>query len=73
MFQTFETEGDRTLGAERVAQLRAWLSANELDGFIVPRSDEHQGEYVAPRSERVNGNLHAAAPENDVSNARHKQ
>ena len=53
MFQTFETEGDSTLGAGRVAQLRDWLSANGLDGFIVPRSDEHQGEYVAPRSERL--------------------
>ena len=53
MFQTFETEGDSTLGAGRVAQLREWLSANGLDGFIVPRSDEHQGEYVAPRSERL--------------------
>ena len=24
-----------------------------LDGFIVPRADEHQGEYVAARSERL--------------------
>ena len=53
MFQSFETEGGPTLGKERVAQLREWLAANELDGFIVPRSDEHQGEYVAARSERL--------------------
>ena len=29
------------------------MAANGLDGFIVPRADEHQGEYVAARSERL--------------------
>ncbi len=53
MFQSFDTEGDRTLGKARIAQLRAWLSANDLDGFIVPRADEHQGEYVPACSERL--------------------
>ena len=53
MFQSFEAEGDPSLGAERVARLREWLAANDLDGFLVPRADEHQGEYVAPRSERL--------------------
>ncbi|MBX3570208.1 MAG: aminopeptidase P family protein [Rhizobiaceae bacterium] len=53
MFQTFDDDADPSRGAGRVAALREWLAANELDGFIVPRSDEHQGEYVAPRSERL--------------------
>ena len=53
MFQTFDTEGDRTQGKERVARLREWLAAHDLTGFIVPRADEHQGEYVAARSERL--------------------
>ena len=53
MFQNFETYGDPSKGAERVAALRDWLRANDLDGFLVPRSDEHQGEYVAPGSERL--------------------
>src|SRR6201991_3557525 len=53
MFQTFETNGDPTAGAERVGRLRDWLAAQDLDGFLVPRSDEHQGEYVAPGSERL--------------------
>jgi hypothetical protein len=26
---------------------------HEIDGFLVPRADEHQGEYVAARSERL--------------------
>ncbi|WP_353645459.1 aminopeptidase P family protein [Mesorhizobium sp. WSM2239] len=53
MFQSFDDVSDATLGAARVAGLREWLAANGLDGFIVPRSDEHQGEYVAPGSERL--------------------
>lgn len=53
MFQSFDDVSDATLGAARVAGLREWLAANDLDGFIVPRSDEHQGEYVAPGSERL--------------------
>ncbi len=38
---------------ERLARLRRELSARRLDGFIVPRSDEHQGEYVPPRGQRL--------------------
>ncbi|RLP24709.1 aminopeptidase P family protein [Mesorhizobium sp. YM1C-6-2] len=53
MFQSFDEVNDPTLGRERVARLREWLTRNDLDGFIVPRSDEHQGEYVAARSERL--------------------
>jgi Xaa-Pro aminopeptidase len=53
MFQSFETHGDPTAGRERVARLREWLAAHGLDGFLVPRADEHQGEYVAPGSERL--------------------
>ncbi len=39
--------------AERLAQLRRELARRELEGFIVPRGDEHQGEYVPPRAERL--------------------
>ena len=41
MFQSFDDENDATLGAARVAKLREWLEANDIDGFIVPRADEH--------------------------------
>src|SRR5690606_27088652 len=37
----------------RLARLRAALAARGLNGFLVPRGDEHQGEYVAARSERL--------------------
>ena len=39
--------------AERLADLRAELKRRGLDGFVVPRADEHQGEYVPRRSQRL--------------------
>ncbi|PBB40741.1 X-Pro aminopeptidase [Mesorhizobium sp. WSM3866] len=53
MFQTFDSAGDPAIGKPRVATLRQWLAENKLDGFMVPRADEHQGEYVADRSARL--------------------
>lgn len=38
---------------ERIAKLRDELVARGLDGFIVPRTDEHQGEYVPEHAERL--------------------
>ena len=37
----------------RLRALRGEIKRLGLDGFIVPRSDQHQGEYVAPSSERL--------------------
>src|SRR6267142_2692879 len=37
----------------RLDRLRRELAAQDLDGFIVPRADEHQGEYVPPRGQRL--------------------
>lgn len=53
MFQTFDSAGDPSVGKPRVKLLRRWLADNGLDGFLVPRADEHQGEYVADRSARL--------------------
>lgn len=39
--------------AERLDRLRAELRRRSLDGFVVPRADEHQGEYVPPRAQRL--------------------
>src|SRR6266478_2472295 len=39
--------------SERLARLRKELRSRGLDGFIVPRADEHQGEYVPPRGQRL--------------------
>lgn len=38
---------------ERTNGLRAELATSELDGFIVPLADEHQGEYVPKRAQRL--------------------
>jgi Xaa-Pro aminopeptidase len=39
--------------SERLAALRRELAARGLDGFIVPRADEHLGEYVPASAERL--------------------
>ncbi len=40
-------------GGDHLSALRAELARRDLDGFIVPRADEHQGEYVPARAERL--------------------
>jgi Xaa-Pro aminopeptidase len=37
----------------RLDALRAELARRNLTGFVVPRSDQHQGEYVAPHAQRL--------------------
>ncbi len=39
--------------AARLSALRAELVRQQLDGFIVPRADEHLGEYVPASAERL--------------------
>lgn len=39
--------------ASRLAALRTELAGLALDGFIIPRADEHLGEYVPPAAERL--------------------
>ncbi|WP_408904321.1 M24 family metallopeptidase [Neoroseomonas soli] len=39
--------------SERLAALRARLAEAGVQGFIVPRADEHLGEYVPPSGERL--------------------
>ena len=51
-FQTFDDPGHRK-GAERIAALRAALREAGVDGFVVPRADEHQSEYVPADAERL--------------------
>ena len=52
-FQSFDETTDRTQGAVRIAALREQLARQDLDGFVVPRADRHQGEYVPPCEERL--------------------
>ncbi|MBY0256867.1 aminopeptidase P family protein [Methylobacterium sp.] len=51
-FQTFDDPSHRQ-GAARIRALREALAQAGLDGFVVPRADEHQSEYVPPQAERL--------------------
>lgn len=52
MFQSFD-DPTHDEGAERLTRLRAAMAEAGLDGFLVPRADRHQGEYVPARDERL--------------------
>jgi Xaa-Pro aminopeptidase len=52
-FQSFEDRADRGEAAPRIAALRAELKLRGLDGFVVPRADRFQNEYVPPSAERL--------------------
>jgi Xaa-Pro aminopeptidase len=59
--------------ADRLAALRAELKTQGLDGFIIGRGDEHQGEYVPQRADRLawisgfNGSAGAAVVLHDAA------
>jgi Xaa-Pro aminopeptidase len=52
-FQSFDDASEREKGPERLAALRAALGKAGLDGFLVPRADAHQNEYVPQSEERL--------------------
>ncbi|AAL51772.1 xaa-pro aminopeptidase [Brucella melitensis bv. 1 str. 16M] len=52
-FQTFDVTTNPANGAPRVEKLRKKMAELGLDGFLVPRADEHQGEYVPPHAQRL--------------------
>jgi Xaa-Pro aminopeptidase len=52
-FQSFSEPSNPAQVAPRVVALRKALAALGLDGFIVPRADEHQGEYVPDHMARL--------------------
>jgi Xaa-Pro aminopeptidase len=52
-FQTFDDASERTQSAARVAALRAELKRRGLDGFVVPRADRQQNEYLPASEERL--------------------
>ncbi|NDW03466.1 aminopeptidase P family protein [Jiella pacifica] len=53
MFQNFDSSSDFSKSAERVEALRSRLKEAGVDGFVVPRADEHQGEYIPPSAARL--------------------
>ncbi|MDX0965731.1 M24 family metallopeptidase [Sinorhizobium medicae] len=53
MFQSFEVTTTPQFGKERTAALRTAIASLGVDGFLVPRADEFQGEYVPRCCERL--------------------
>lgn len=53
MFQSFTAATTPETGPARLALLRAELGREGLDGFLVPRADAHQGEYVVEADKRL--------------------
>ena len=53
LYQSFAELGGPARGAARVAALRGELAARGLAGFVAPRADEHQNEYVPAAAERL--------------------
>jgi Xaa-Pro aminopeptidase len=52
-FQSFDDRSERGESAPRIAALRAELARRGLDGFVVPRADRYQNEYVPSCAERL--------------------
>ncbi|MFC5736307.1 aminopeptidase P family protein [Sinirhodobacter huangdaonensis] len=53
MFQEFSAKSSPANGPVRLAALRREIGRAGLDGFIVPRADVFQGEYVAESDARL--------------------
>src|SRR5215218_9983233 len=53
MLKTSDPATDKAAIPRRLEALRAELKNQGLDGFIVPRQDEFQGEYVAAYADRL--------------------
>lgn len=53
MFQSFEVTARPEQGPPRLNALRGEMAAEGVNGFLIPRADAHQGEYVAAHDERL--------------------
>ncbi|MEX3010073.1 aminopeptidase P family protein [Hoeflea sp. TYP-13] len=53
MFQSFEVTASAEKGKQRLTKLRSGFNALGIDGFLVPRSDRFQGEYVPDSEARL--------------------
>src|SRR3979490_633562 len=52
-FQTFEEPESGVALTARLSAFRAELARRNLTGFVIPRADQQQNEYVAPSEERL--------------------
>src|SRR5258708_39508383 len=52
-FQTFEEPESGVALTARLSAFREELARRNLSGFVVPRADQQQNEYVPPSEERL--------------------
>jgi len=52
-FQTYDDTSNPATCAPRLKALREELAKRGLDGFVVPHSDQHMGEYLPAYAERL--------------------
>jgi len=52
-FQTFEEPESGVALTARLSAFRDELARRKLSGFVIPRADQQQNEYVAPSEERL--------------------
>ncbi len=52
-FQSFDDSNERAQAAAHLERLRAELKRRGLDGFVVPRADRQQNEYLPASEERL--------------------
>jgi Xaa-Pro aminopeptidase len=53
LFQTFEEPESGVALTARLSAFREELARRKLTGFVIPRADQQQNEYVAPSEERL--------------------
>src|ERR1700684_1427613 len=53
LFQTFEEPETGVALTARLSAFREELTKRNLTGFVIPRADQQQNEYVAPSEERL--------------------
>ena len=53
MRQTFDEQADPSFGSKHLPLIRAEMTRQGLDGFLIPHEDEHQNEYLPDANERL--------------------
>ena len=53
LFQTFEEPESGVALTARLSRFREELARRKLTGFVIPRADQQQNEYVPPSEERL--------------------
>src|SRR6202030_3541371 len=53
LYQTFDDPDSGVALSARLSAFREELARRKLTGFVIPRADQQQNEYVAPSEERL--------------------